>query len=131
MLKRVATYILLGCIFLLFFNAWLYYQQPNMIFYPYTHLTSTPDDWGIRYEEVLLRTSDDVQLHGWYLPSKSSEQVVLFFHGNAGNISHRGESLRIFHELDFNVLIFDYRGYGQSQGESSEHGLYLDAMAAW
>ena len=57
--------------------------------------------------------------------------MVLFFHGNGGNISHRGDSLKIFHELGLNVLIIDYRGYGLSEGKLSEQGLYLDAQAAW
>jgi fermentation-respiration switch protein FrsA (DUF1100 family) len=52
-------------------------------------------------------------------------------HGNGGNISHRGDSLAIFHRLGFNVLIFDYRGYGRSEGVPGEHGLYEDAATAW
>ncbi|MES0328422.1 MAG: alpha/beta hydrolase, partial [Gammaproteobacteria bacterium] len=59
------------------------------------------------------------------------EQVLLFFHGNAGNISHRRASLEVFHRLGLNVLMIDYRGYGQSQGSPSEAGLYLDAAVAW
>jgi hypothetical protein len=55
---------------------------------------------------------------------------VLFFHGNAGNISHRLDSLSVFHRLGFNTLIFDYRGYGQSEGSPSEDGIYRDAEAA-
>jgi fermentation-respiration switch protein FrsA (DUF1100 family) len=57
--------------------------------------------------------------------------VLLFFHGNAGNISHRRASLEIFHRLGLNVLILDYRGYGRSEGRPSEAGLYRDARAAW
>ncbi len=56
---------------------------------------------------------------------------VLFFHGNAGNISHRLDSIEIFHELDLDVLIIDYRGYGQSSGSTSEQGTYIDAQTAW
>jgi fermentation-respiration switch protein FrsA (DUF1100 family) len=57
--------------------------------------------------------------------------VVLFCHGNAGNISHRLDSIRLFHELGLSVLIFDYRGYGQSSGKPTEKGTYRDADAAW
>jgi len=113
------------------FNAWFYLQQPSMIFYPYAEIESTPKDWGMQYEEISLTTEDQVKLHGWYVPAKNADRVVLFFHGNAGNISHRGESVAIFHSLGLNVLIFDYRGYGKSEGNMSEHGAYLDAMAAW
>ncbi|NNG14116.1 MAG: alpha/beta hydrolase, partial [Gammaproteobacteria bacterium] len=52
-------------------------------------------------------------------------------HGNGGNISHRGDSLAIFHRLGFNVFIFDYRGYGRSDGVPGERGLYEDAATAW
>lgn len=102
-----------------------------MTFYPYTKLSATPKDWNLKFDDVELTSSDGIQLHGWYLPANKSMQVVLFFHGNGGNISHRRESLEIFHSLGLNVLIIDYRGYGRSKGNISEQGLYLDAMAAW
>ena len=102
-----------------------------MIFYPYAKLVSTPKDWGLSYEDISLTTSDNVRLHGWYLPAKDAKQVILFFHGNAGNISHRGELLDLFHSLGLNALIIDYRGYGKSEGTMSEEGAYRDAMAAW
>jgi fermentation-respiration switch protein FrsA (DUF1100 family) len=57
--------------------------------------------------------------------------VLLFFHGNAGNISHRRDSIEVFHRLGLNVFIIDYRGYGKSKGSPSEQGLYKDADAAW
>ncbi|MEN8763867.1 MAG: alpha/beta hydrolase [Thiogranum sp.] len=120
--------ILLG---LLFLNGWMYLQQAAMIFFPERLLSATPASWGLAYEDVVLRTEDGVELHGWYIPQRGSSRVLLFMHGNAGNISHRGESVAIFHRLGLNVLIFDYRGYGQSQGEPSEQGLYQDAAAAW
>ena len=102
-----------------------------MLFYPYAELKSTPKDWGLAYEDVSLTTSDQIKLHGWYLPAKEANQVILFFHGNGGNISHRRNSLEIFQSLGLNVLIIDYRGYGESEGSMSEEGLNLDAMAAW
>ncbi len=102
-----------------------------MIFFPYAQLEQTPEDWGLDYQDVNLTTSDNIQLHGWYIPRKDSNKVLLFFHGNAGNISHRGASIAIFHRLGLNVLIIDYRGYGKSQGDPDEAGLYRDADAAW
>lgn len=113
------------------FSTWMYYAQPSMIFYPYPELEATPSEWGFPYEDVSLAAKDGTRLHGWYIPNPASSRVLLFFHGNAGNISHRGESVRIFHRLGFNILIFDYRGYGRSQGKPDEAGLYQDAMAAW
>lgn len=115
----------------LLLNGWMYLQQPAMVFIPFDRPQQTPADWGLDYEEIWLLTADGVKLHGWYLPVPGARQVVLFLHGNAGNISHRRESLEIFHRLGLNVLIFDYRGYGNSEGRPSERGLYRDADAAW
>jgi len=112
-------------------NGWMFLQQPGMIFFPLRGLDATPADWGMPYEDVSLKSSDDVGLHGWYIPAARAERVVLFVHGNAGNISHRGESIAIFRRLGLDVFIFDYRGYGRSEGEPSEAGLYRDAAAAW
>jgi len=131
MLKKLFKILLFACLGLLLFNGWMYIQQPGMVFYPSTQLESTPKDWGLSYEEVELTTPDNLRLYGWFLPAENSKQVVLFFHGNGGNISHRGDSLEIFHSLGLNVLIIDYRGYGKSEGKVSEQGFYLDALAAW
>jgi fermentation-respiration switch protein FrsA (DUF1100 family) len=106
-------------------------MQPAMIFLPYVELQANPADWGLAYEDVWLETADGVRLHAWYLPHPQSRRTLLFFHGNAGNISHRQASLEIFHRLGLNVLILDYRGYGRSAGRPSEAGLYRDAAAAW
>ncbi len=116
---------------LLLLNVLMYFQQPQIIFYPMSELYQTPANWGLEYEDVTLNTVDDVQLHGWYIPKRASERVLLFFHGNAGNISHRRESIETFHRLGLNVFIIDYRGYGQSKGKPNEQGLYQDATAAW
>jgi len=112
-------------------NAWMYFAQPAMVFYPARGLDATPSDWGLIYEDVNLVTPDGVRLYGWYAPRTGSKRVVLLLHGNAGNISHRGDSIAIFHRLGLNVLIVDYRGYGQSSGTPTEQGLYTDAMTAW
>jgi len=113
------------------FSGLMYVQQPGMIFFPDREIVETPQAWGLEYENVILDTKDNLQLHGWFIPNQESKHTLLFFHGNAGNISHRGESVRIFHRLGLNVLIFDYRGYGKSQGKPGEQGMYQDANAAW
>ncbi len=127
-LTNILSLVVIGVLLL---NAWFYILQPGMMFYPYKELDATPKYWGLAYDNVELVTSDNIQLHGWYLPADNARQVVLFFHGNGGNISHRGSSLKIFHKLGLSVLIIDYRGYGLSKGETTEQGLYRDAMAAW
>ena len=82
-----------------------------------------------------LTTSDGLSLHGWHIPAPQTHAqprgTVLFLHGNAGNISHRIDSLQMFHRLGYSTLIFDYRGYGNSSGTPSEQGTYRDAEAAW
>lgn len=99
---------------------------------PTRQIVSTPDkSLGLAFDDVTLTTEDQVQLHAWFIPHSRSRSVVLVCHGNAGNISHRMETIRVFHRLGQNVLIFDYRGYGQSNGEISELGTYQDAQAAW
>jgi fermentation-respiration switch protein FrsA (DUF1100 family) len=111
-----------------------YLYQSRLIFLPdlpSRKLVVTPDRVGLAYENVSLKTEDGVSLHGWYIPANKSRYTLLFFHGNAGNISHRLESIQIFHELGLSVLIIDYRGYGNSDGRPTEAGTYRDARAAW
>jgi hypothetical protein len=112
----------------------LYFGQASLLYLPdlpSRALSATPADAGLDYETVRLRTEDGVGLHGWYVPAATPRGTLLFFHGNAGNISHRLDSLLIFHRLGLNVLIFDYRGYGQSEGRPDEEGTHRDARAAW
>ena len=123
--------VLIPILALFLFGGWIYFQQPSMIFYPVRNLSATPTDWGFDYDDVTLKTTDGTKLHGWYIPYAGADRVLLFFHGNAGNMSHRGESVDIFHRLGLNIFIFDYRGYGKSEGRPSEAGLYSDARAAW
>ncbi|MFZ3122915.1 MAG: alpha/beta hydrolase [Thermodesulfovibrionales bacterium] len=109
----------------------VYLRQGSMVYYPTKDIEGTPADIGLKFEEITLRTKDSVNLSAWYVPAKDERGVVLFCHGNAGNISHRLDSIRIFHDLGLSVLIFDYRGYGRSEGSPTEEGTYLDAESAW
>lgn len=112
----------------LMFLVWL--LQGCMVHFPRSELIATPADIGLNYEDLTITTVDDERLHGWYLSVPEARGVLLFLHGNAGNISHRLESLEIFRQLNLNVLIVDYRGYGRSSGRPSERGLKRDAEAA-
>jgi fermentation-respiration switch protein FrsA (DUF1100 family) len=108
--------------------------QPHLMFRPYPEIVAVPSDWGLQYEEVQLTAGDGVRLHGWFLPNphrRPAPHTLLFLHGNAGNVSHRAASIAIFAELGLDQLIIDYRGYGRSDGNPSETGLYRDADAAW
>ncbi len=131
-LKRMLQsilFIILTVWVLLSLLLWVF--QPSFIYYPYKKIETTPAAIGLPFEEIQLTTSDNVALHGWWIPNDNARYTLLFFHGNAGNISHRLESIRIFHELGLSVFIFDYRGYGQSEGKPGEKGTYRDAEAAW
>ena len=113
--------------------AFVYLQQGSMLYLPGIpgrELDGTPDLVRLDYEDVTLETSDGIRIHGWYVPGES-ERVLLYFHGNAGNISHRLYSIREFHDIGLSVFIIDYRGYGESAGKPTEQGLYRDGEAAW
>jgi fermentation-respiration switch protein FrsA (DUF1100 family) len=102
----------------------------HFIFFPERGLDGTPGDVGLAFEDVFFSTSDGVKLHGWFVPG-SGDLTLLWFHGNAGNISHRIDNLSLLRRrLGVSVFIFDYRGYGRSEGKASEKGTYLDAQAA-
>jgi fermentation-respiration switch protein FrsA (DUF1100 family) len=116
------------------FGVVLYLFQGSMVYLaklPGRALDASPADIGLEYEDVHIDTADGERLHGWYVRAADARGVLLFFHGNAGNISHRLESILIFNRLGLDVLIVDYRGYGQSTGSPTEQGTYRDARAAW
>jgi fermentation-respiration switch protein FrsA (DUF1100 family) len=104
--------------------------EQRYVYFPDRVLLATPAAVGLPFEEARFTAADGVRLHGWYLPGEAGRPLVLFCHGNAGNISHRLESLRLLHELGLAVFIFDYRGYGQSESTPSETGTYADARGA-
>lgn len=107
------------------------YMESRMLFYPVRSLEVFPDKAGLNYKNVFITTDDKVVINAWFVPATGARYTVLFAHGNAGNISHRLDKLRAFNRLGYNVLIFDYRGYGRSQGRPSEPGLYMDVQAAY
>jgi fermentation-respiration switch protein FrsA (DUF1100 family) len=92
-------------------------------------------DWarlsGLPLEEVWFPSADGTKLFGWYVESSATNAVLLWCHGNAGNIINRLENLRELYRFGLSVFLFDYRGYGRSQGRPSEEGLYQDAIGAY
>lgn len=115
--------------------------ERQFIFFPMSQVERTPADLGIPFDDVYFESGDGYTLNGWFIPApagddasdKGNSDIVLFwFHGNAGNMGHRVDDLALFHHLlGVNVFIFDYRGYGKSQGKPSERGVYQDARAAF
>ncbi len=105
--------------------------QSSFVYFPEPALVATPASVGLAYESVDLRTEDGVTLHAWWIPSPEERGVVLFCHGNGGNISYYLQTAEIYRRMRLSSLIFDYRGYGRSGGTPSETGTYRDADAAW
>ncbi|MGH8640871.1 MAG: alpha/beta hydrolase [Burkholderiales bacterium] len=107
--------------------------QSHLVFYPGMgrEVMLSPQSYGLRYETAELRTADGETLQAWWVPADNARGVVLFFHGNAGNISHRLDYLLMFNRLRYTTFIVDYRGYGKSTGSPSEEGTYRDAETAW
>jgi fermentation-respiration switch protein FrsA (DUF1100 family) len=106
--------------------------EHSLIYFPTRAHDLAPADLGLTAEEAPLTTEDGVRLHAWFLPARDSRLTVLFASGNAGNISHRLDRVRLLQwHLGADVLLFDYRGYGRSQGSPDEAGTYADARAAW
>lgn len=112
----------------------LFLRQDSLVYYPDLggrEYEATPAQAGLPYEAITLTTADGVSLDAWYLPAEHARGVLLYAHGNGGNISHRIDAIRLFRDMGLSVLIFDYRGYGKSTGKPSEEGTYRDAEAAW
>lgn len=105
----------------------------QLIFFPDRDVSQTPAEVGLRYEDAWFTAADGARLHGWFVPAAGGESAdtLVWFHGNAGNIGDRTDNLLLLsRRLSVNIFIFDYRGYGNSDGKPSERGLYADGEAA-
>jgi fermentation-respiration switch protein FrsA (DUF1100 family) len=125
---RVAAGVYIGLCVL------LYARQTKYVFYPSRKVIDNPGDLNLHFDDVLLETQDGETISCWYIPSggyEGSGKVVLFSHGNAGNIGDRLGTIEVFHKMGYDVMVYDYRGYGASTGSPTEEGTYLDALAVW
>lgn len=123
--------IIIAAIYILVALAMFIFQS-RFIYFPTKEISTTPVEIGLSYEDISFATADSLTLSGWFIPSKRNRRTILFCHGNAGNISHRLDSIKLLNELGMNIFIFDYRGYGKSDGGiPDEKGSYRDAEAAW
>ena len=86
---------------------------------------------GLPLEDVWLTVDPKVRVFGWYVHAGANNPVLLWCHGNAGNISHRLSNISELYQRGISVMIFDYRGYGKSTGRPSEKGMYQDALAVY
>jgi fermentation-respiration switch protein FrsA (DUF1100 family) len=119
--------ILLAFVFVLLFYPKI---EDFFVFYPTSDFEVEPSNWQISYEDVRFDRGGH-ELHGWFFPAGSEAPVLLFCHGNAGNISHRLDNVRLLLEQGLSVFIFDYAGYGKSPGKPSEKRIYQDGVAAF
>ncbi|MBI4431642.1 MAG: alpha/beta hydrolase [Candidatus Omnitrophica bacterium] len=122
--------LVLSIVFFLLKVGVMEWLERQLVFYPSRLIAVTPSNWGLKYEDIFIKTSDGVRLHGWFVPTPSERARLLFFHGNAGNIGDRAFHLPEFVQRGISVLFVDYRGFGQSEGVPSELGIYADAEAA-
>lgn len=111
--------------------ALIYAFQSHLVYFPSTNMNISPKTVGLEYESIIFESNDKTKLHAWYIPKKDVKTTLFFLHGNAGNISHRLDSIKLFNSLGMNVFIFDYRGYGKSEGSANEQNTYDDARSAW
>lgn len=131
--------------FVIFTTGMVYFKQEGMLYHPavpeekyrypqnmppgYRH----PKEYAMDYDSVTITTKDKVNIHGWFVKANANPsfcRTIIFFHGNAGNIGSRLPNIEVLvKRLNSNVLIIDYRGYGNSEGTPSENGLKLDAEA--
>ncbi len=110
---------------------YIVYYERRLVFFPVRTINQTPRDVGLQFEWRRFLTYDGHQLTGWWIPHPNPIATLLNFHGNAGNIGDRIQFLAYLHEAGFSVFIFDYRGYGESEGRPTEEGLLMDGDAAY
>lgn len=115
----------------------LYFQQQRLIFFPRNSLKHNPSQYQLKYQDIWINISEKEEknehLHGWWIPAKETNlPVILYFHHNAINIGANVTQALQFHELGYSVFLFDYRGFGKSEGKfPTESQVYEDAQAAW
>ncbi len=131
-LRSVLTIIALSYVGLCLFMC---VRQRYYVFYPSHDINGTPELLGLDFETLEFTDASSNPVSAWVIPGKElsarKDKWVVFCHGNAGNISHRLETIDVLHNAGFSTLIFDYTGYGQSPGTPSEKAIYTNADAAW
>lgn len=133
-MNKIIKYSIYGIFCIIITFSWVRYSEPRLLYHPAWNLEELPVNMELPAEDVNFKTEDNVILNGWFFPAPvedPSEFSVLYFHGGSGNISHRLSTIEFLHKMGLKVFIFDYRGYGKSDGKISEEGLYLDGQAAY
>ena len=118
---------------ILAYAAFLLLFENKIIFHPspYPDGYWNPTTLGVPAQDIYFNSEDGVKLHAWFIPAPNADATLLWFHGNAGNLSHRLDNIQRLKRLNLNIFIFDYRGYGRSEGDPDEKGIYKDSRAAY
>ncbi len=119
-------------VFLVVLKIAFYFAEPFVFYHPVSKMEGTPGQFQLKFTEKQLVTQDGSKISSWWIPSDSTDApVILFCHGNAGNMSHRLSNVAALHNMGWSVIIFDYHGFGTSEGRPSETRLYSDAKAVY
>lgn len=110
--------------------AGMFFFQRNLLYHPDTSLPDPVNSGVAEMSAESAETSDGLHIVSWYAKGKPELPVVVYFHGNAGNIGSRGDKVRPFLDAGFGVLLVGYRGYGGNSGKPSQNGLLADARAS-
>lgn len=136
--KRIRWALMLVVLGYLLVCGYMWATQRQYIFLPKPKLQTSPERFGMKFEEIHIPSGsgdERGELYAWWIPADRSDAPnVLYLHGNDKNIghSHDMDSVTRLHDMGYNLLAIDYRGYGQSTGgEPSETKVYEDAEAAW
>ena len=104
--------------------------EPRLSFHPWPGGDATPDELGIDYRSLWVKTKDGEQIHIWHLEHPQKRAQVFYFHGNGGNLSLWLYQLSLLYHQSLSVWALDYRGFGKSSGTPTEIGFYQDVQAA-
>jgi fermentation-respiration switch protein FrsA (DUF1100 family) len=120
-----------GVVFYLLTLLGMMFFEERLVFMPSRYPLGNWEPTGLQFEDAYFQSADGTKLHGWYVPHEKPRAVVLFAPGNGGNLSFWNAELRQLHDVHrLSVMIFDYRGYGRSEGSPNEQGVLADARAA-
>lgn len=122
--------IMAGSIYIFFCIA-LYFMQDTMLFIPNTSIPyRTPKSMKLDFQDLMLKSGDH-EINAWYIQAPNSKGTVLFCHGNAGNLAHRVDTAKVWFDFGYNILLYDYAGYGKSTGTPSEKNFYLNVQTCY
>ncbi|MFA5119289.1 MAG: alpha/beta hydrolase [Candidatus Omnitrophota bacterium] len=127
----IIRFIVYTVIVIIILSVFVKYLEDRSVYFPEKEILASPSVIGLAYEDVSFKTRDGLILNAWFVPADNARNTILLCHGNGGNIGDRLDKIKLLHGLGESVFIFDYRGYGLSEGKPSEKGLYLDAQAAY